>query len=170
MANKSHLDDLINYKENVIRSISESQKVLSLISNNPNIVVGSAEAEDIVDNHIYNFDYVPTTQQTSTAVVLIDSDMVRATSTTKRVELYVQIIVSKNYMDLRGQGFIGLKGNRRDNLIRFIDLLISNSQDYGIGRLNLESAITAKVPDDFTSKLLTYVTPNFSRNRELGNV
>lgn len=171
MANKSHLDDLINFKENVILSISQSQKVLSLISNNPNIVVDSAEAESIIDNNVFNFDFVPTTQQASTAIILIDTDMVRASSPTmNRYELYVQVIVSKEFMSLRGQGFVGLKGTRRDNIARFVDLLLNNSLGYGVGRLTLETAITASVPDGYTSKLLTYSTPDFARDRKLGNV
>lgn len=169
MAGKSHLDDLIDYKEKAIRSISESQKVLSLISNNPNIVVGSDEAENIITNNIFTFDYAPTTQQISTAIILIDSDMVRGTSPTmKRIELYVQVVVYKDFMNLQGQHFVGLKGNRRDNIVRFVDLLLSD-KDYGIGKLDLESAITANVPSDFTSKLLTYSTSDFRFDRNLLN-
>ena len=73
---------------------------------------------------------------------------------------------SKQFVDL---DFVGVKGNRRDNLAREIDLLLRGSRDFGIGKLELVSAITSPVPKKFTSKLLTFRAVNFANGKELTN-
>ena len=73
------------------------------------------------------------------------------------------------WMKLDTKKFKGVKGNRKDNLLRQIDLLLNNSDEFGIGRLSLQSVNVASVPKPYTSSMLTYSTSDFSRNRKVGN-
>lgn len=169
MAGKSHLDELIDYKEKIIDIISGSQETIALIANNPNIVLGSEEAYKIIDENIFSYDYINSTQITSKAFIMVDVDMVRrSTSTMKDLEIYVQIVVDKSYMNLKECGFKGIKGNRRDNILRYVDLLLNGNDEFGIGQLELQSAVGVPVPDIYTSKMLTYAIVNFAQNRKLG--
>lgn len=61
-----------------------------------------------------------------------------------------------------------MKGNRRDNLARSVDALLNGSRDYGVGKLVLMGAAPAKVPDKFTSLLLTYEIRDFRSERVKG--
>ena len=167
---KSHLDDTINYKQTIIDSISKSQEVLALISNDPNIDISSDKALDIIENNIFDYPYIDDTTQIATAFIMIESDIVEVVGAMKTIELYVQVVVDKLFMDLKGCSFIGLKGNRLENITRFVDLLINNSPEFGIGKISLASDITAPVPSRYASKILTYSTSNFVRNGKLGNV
>jgi len=171
MAIHTHLDEIIKYKETIKDMFSKSQMVLALIADNPNLQLDSDEALDIADQHIFDYDYIDGTQTQTGAFIMVDVDMVdRPTPTMKDLVVYVQIVVSKSYMSLKGRGFIGVKGNRKDNLARFVDLCINNSSEFGIGRIGLDTAITGNVPDGYTSKVLTYSVPDFARNRSVGNI
>ena len=170
MAIETHLDEIIKYKEIVKDMLSNSQMVLALIANDPNLKLDSNQAVDVSDQHIFDYDYIDGTQTQVGAFIMIDVDMIdRATPNIKDLVIYVQVVVSKSYMDLKGSGFLGMKGNRRDNISRFADLCINNSTEFGIGRIGLDRAISATVPDTYTSKLLTYSIPDFARNRSVGN-
>jgi len=171
MAIQTHLDEIIKYKETIRDMLSNSQIVLALIANNPRLQVGSDEALDVEDQHIFDYDYIDGTQTQTGAFIMFDVDVIDGSSPTiKDLAVYVQIVVSKSYMSLKGSGFSGLKGNRKDNLARFVDLCINNSTEFGIGKIGLDTAITGNVPDTYTSKILTYYVPDFARNRKVGNL
>lgn len=53
-------------------------------------------------------------------------------------------------------------GNRRDNLIREIDYVLSNSNDYGIGKLKLKSVKPININKDFSCKVMIYEIPSFA--------
>ena len=165
MAIETHLDELINYSSQIITALSNSKEVVGLMLDK-----ASAEVtEDDMDQaraQMYDYDYIDETVQSAGAFIMVDADMVAApTGTMKTVEVYVQIVVSKTYMHLNPKKFKGMRGNRRDNLMRQADLLINGSRDYGIGKLTLITARTANVPSAFTSKLLTYRVSDFAKNR-----
>lgn len=171
MSVETHIDEIIKYKETIKDMFSKSQMVLALIDNKPNLQLGSDEALDVAEKHIFDYDYIDGTQTQTGAFIMVDVDMVnRSSPTIKDLVVYVQIVVDKSYMSLRGAGFKGLKGNRKDNLARFVDLCINNSTEFGIGEIGLDTAITSNVPDTYTSKLLTYSVPDFARNWTIGNL
>jgi len=169
MAVQTHLDELINYSSNVVRALLGSKEVVALMTDHPDPDLYGADG-DAAAQHIYDYDYVDNTQLEAGVYIMVDCDMVAApTGSIKDLELYVQVMVSKSIMPLDPKKFKGVKGNRRDNLARQIDLLLNGSHDYGIGRLQLVSARTANVPSSFTSKLLTYRIPDFAKDRSVGN-
>lgn len=164
----SHLDEIIDFKEKVLDIISKDQRVVGLILNNPNIVIGGAEAYKIFDENLFDFDYVDDTVQSSTAMIMAEIDIVEVpTSTIKIAQLYVQVVVCKTYMRLDKKIFKGVRGNRRDNLVRYIDLLLRESKEFGIKPLELQSVVSATVPSKFTSKLMTYDITAWAKDRKL---
>ena len=168
MANiQTHIDELINYPAKVINAIAGSQEVVGLMLDDPNIDMDSELAESVRD-HLYDFDYIDDTVQEEGVLIMVDSDIVDMPNpNVSNIEVYVQIFVNKHYMRLDPSKFTGVKGNRRDNIARQVDLLLRGRRDFGIGRLELVSAITANVPKKFTSKMLTYTVPNYGVNKEL---
>jgi len=168
MAVQTHLDQLIDYKSNIIRALLNSKDVVSLIVDKANPDIYGVDG-DTASSHMFDYDYIDDTVLEAGAFVMVDCDMVAApTGTIKDLEVYVQVVVSKLFMELDHKKFKGVKGNRCDNLSRQIDLLLNGSRDYGIGRLQLASARTANVPAAFTSRLLTYRIPDFARDRSVG--
>ncbi len=165
MAVQTHLDELINYSSQIITALSNSPTVVGLMLDKAPADV-TEDDMDTAREQMYDYDYIDETVQSAGAFIMVDVDMVAApTGTIKEMEAYVQIVVSKQYMKLNTRKFKGMRGNRRDNLARQVDLLINGERDYGIGKLQLMSARTANVPSAFTSKLLTYRVPDFAKNR-----
>ena len=165
MAVQTHLDELIDYTSKIIAALSNSPEVVGLIVDKAPSEVTEADMDN-ARNKMFDFDYIDETVQSAGAFIMVDADMVAApTGTIKDLEVYVQIAVSKTYVKLSPTIFKGMRGNRRDNLSRQIDLLLNGSRDFGIGKLQLVTARTANVPPSFTSKMLTYRIPDFAVNR-----
>lgn len=167
MAKKTHIDQIINYTHEVISKIKSSKEVMGLIANNANIDLND-ESSAQWESHIYDYDYIDDIPATAGAYIMVDTDVVKASSgTINDFEIYVQVVCSKEYMTLSPSIFKGVKGNRRDNIAREVDLLLNKSNDFGIGQLELSSARTATSPQGFTSKLLIYSIPDFSTNTRI---
>ena len=166
MANPTYLDELIEYKDRVVRTLAASQSVVGLLLNDPAIDMDCDAAYEVIGRNIYDFDYVDKTVERDDAYIMIDTELMAASSgSMNRWYLYVQIVCAKPYNKLSGKVFKGVKGNRRDNLAREVDLLLNGQTGYGIGRLDLIGAAPAQVPDTFTSILLTYEIHEFRQER-----
>jgi len=171
MAIQTHLDEIIDYKKIIINKIGLSQAVVGLLLDNPLIDMDSDAAYDVFDNNLFDYNYVDDTQTATTPLVMVDVEIPRVpTDTVKDMYIFVQVAVPKLQMKLDGTKFKGVKGNRKDNLLRQIDLLLNNSDEFGIGCLNLESVGIAAVPDKYTSTILTYSVSDFARDRSVGNL
>nr|DAG45228.1 MAG TPA: hypothetical protein [Caudoviricetes sp.] len=169
MSKGTYLDDLITFKENVIVALSQSQDVMGLLANDPNLDLESSEAEDVVERNIFDYDYIDGTLERHDAYIMVDDELVQPSSGTfNRWLLYVQVVCAKTFNDIDKKMFRGVKGNRRDNLARSIDVLLNGSRDYGVGKLVLMSVAPATVPDKFTSLLLTYEIRDFRAERVKG--
>ena len=160
------LDDLIAYKEAVIKKISESQEVIGFLADDPAIDIYSDDANDIIDHDIFDFDYIDRTVQRSDAYIMVDSELDYPTSgSMNQWRVYVQVVCAKIFNKLNHKQFKGVNGNRRDNIARAVDSLLNGERFIGIGKLELISASPASVPDSFTSILLTYRVHDFRRER-----
>lgn len=166
MAVETHLDQLIEFSSNIIAQLANSPEIVALITDNPEPDVDGVDGEKARE-HMYDYDYIDETQTSAGAFIMVDVDMTAADSSTiKDLAIYVQVVVSKTYMRLDPKKFKSVKGNRRDNLVRQIDLILNGSRDFGIGKMQIASARTAIVPTSFTSKMLTYRVYDFSKNKK----
>lgn len=160
------LQDGIDYKAEIIAQICTSQDVIGLLLDNPSVDIDSDEAYSATEKNVFDFDYISRTVERSDAFIMVDADMIEATSGSMNAwEVYVQVVCHKKYVPLDPQKFRGVKGNRTDNLTNQIDLLLNGKRLFGIGRLELQCCKTAAVPDDFTSKLLVYRVEEFRKER-----
>ncbi len=165
MAGISHVDELVDYNQRVRNRILASPEVMRLIANDPTLDLDSPAAEEW-EEHIIDHAWIDDTVQESGAFVTIDVDVPSMqTGTIKDMRVYVEVLVSKTFMPLSASLFNGCKGNRRDNIVRQIDLLINGSYDFGIGRLDLSSIRTVNTANKFSGKLLTYEVSDFARDR-----
>ncbi len=167
---QTHLDEIISYKDKIIKEIGLSKEVVGLLLDNPNINMESDEAYSVFDNNLYNYNYIDETQTSARSLIMVDIEIPAIlTGTIKDIYIYVQIAVPKETMVLDTSKFAGIKGNRKDNLLRQVDLILNNQSGFGIGKLFLQSVTVASCPSKYTSSLLTYSIPSFSRNRSVGN-
>ena len=163
---KQPLQDIVDYKAQVIAQLVASQPVVGLLLDDPNIDLDSDKAIDSLDDLIFDFDYIDRTVERSDAFIMVEADMIGPSSGSFNTwELYVQIVCHKDYVKMDGKKFKGVRGNRRDNLMCEVDKLLNGTRLFGIGKLELKNAITAMVPDSFTSKMLTYVVKEPRRER-----
>jgi len=169
MATVSHLDEIVDYKKKVVNLLGTSQDVVGLILNNPSIDMNSDVAYSVFDNNLYDYDYIDETATQDRCYIMVETEATTTSPAMKDVYLHVQVVVPKSMMKLDAKIFKGIKGNRKDNLIRQVDLLLNNRDDFGIGRLQLMRVYIATVPTTFTSTMLTYQVPDFGRNRSVGN-
>lgn len=168
MANKTHLDQLIDLKEDIIELMMSDKELMGLIFDNPDIDLDSDEVFNIRDTNIYDHSYSDDTVQTDSVIILVESEMVGMLS--KEINTFnviIQVIVARNYMKLNHQRFKGRRGNRRDNVVRRIDMLLHDTR-LSIGRINLIDCGPVDVPKGFTSVRMVFTCDDFSRNRRLG--
>lgn len=166
MSKTTYLDDLITYKEKVIEALATSPEVMGLLANNPEIDLEGEETENLLERNIFDYDYVDGTMEHHDAYIMVDAELIQPTSSTfNKWYLYVQVVCAKAFNDIDKKLFRGLKGNRRDNIARYVDVLLNGSREFGVGKLVLQSAAPATVPEKFTSMLLTYEIRDFRAER-----
>lgn len=135
---------------------------MALLSNDPDYDPDSDDAAQY-EERVKDHDYVDDTTLTANAYIVIESELVSLDSTTMAtMYVYVNVIISKKYMDMNPKVFKGYKGNRRDNIAMAVHKLLENNRDFGIGDLRLISATIGSVPTGFTSRVLTYKVPTIS--------
>lgn len=158
----SDIDELINFTYKARQSIINNQEIMSLLADVPNIDLDSEDADDIV-SRVKDHDYIDETCLKANSYIIIESEILNLdTQSMKSMALYVQIVCSKSHMDISPKLFPGVKGNRRDNIARLVNNVLSDDLGYGIGGLKLTNATIASVPTGYTSRLLTYKVPSFA--------
>lgn len=172
MARKTYLDEIVNYSNTIALKLSESQEVIGLIYNDPNIDIYSPAVEStLFEKYIFDYDYINETLQDERSIICIDTDFPRFTSSSiKDVDISILVAVHKGRMDLNPKGsppiFKGVRGNRRDNLVREIDFILRGSNDFGIGQLELSSIKRVNIGNNrFTAKLMLYKSKEFARGQ-----
>lgn len=165
MAGYTHLDPIIDYKYNVMSALQGSQEIIDLITNIRNTDLESEKASAAINDNFHDYLYVDETAQEARADIMIEAVATKLNSgTIQTLELYIQVLVSKNYMAVN---FQGVKGNRLDNLCRYVDMCLRGKNEYGIGSLQIKECLLNSVPEDFVSKMLVYEIKDFAVDRGL---
>ena len=159
----TYLDQIVEYPSKVIMRLAEDACCVGLILNKSFDQVTEDDSDEVLAKFIKDYQYVDETTQETAAFVLVEIDVNRVENKTiKDVRLYVTIYCHKNYMTLAPQTFKGIVGNRRDNLIRYVDKILNNSQFMGLGKLKLSSVKTIAPINGFAARELTYEIPDFN--------
>ena len=160
---KTYLDQVVEYPSKVMLRIAEDKCCTGLILNKPFSEVGEDDIDTVLDDYIKDYQYVDETTQETAAFVWVEMEVNQVDNKTiKGGRLYVTVSCHKNYMALAPKVFKGVIGNRRDNIVRYIDKILNNSQFMGIGRLKLRSVKTIAPISGFTGRELTYEVPDFN--------
>lgn len=158
----TNLREIVDYPYAVRSLILGDHTVMALLSDNPHYDADSSDAAQY-EERVKDHDYVDETTLTANAYIIIESELVSLDSSTMAtMYLYVNVVLSKKFMDMNPRVFAGYKGNRRDNIAMAVNKLLENNRDFGIGDLRLISATIGNVPTGFTSRVLTYKVPTIS--------
>lgn len=160
---KTYLDQIVEYPAKVIGKIASDKFCVGLLVNKPFDKVTEDDFDTVLDQQIFDYQYVDETTNKSTAYVWAEMEVDSVFNHQfKSTRLYVDICCHKNYMKLAPSLFKGVMGNRRDNLTRYIDKLLSNTDFLGLGPLNLEAVKTLTPINGFVVRQLIYSVPDFN--------
>lgn len=158
-----NLDPAIDYASNIVKKLAQSQKVVALIFDDPDIDMDGSKAQSVCDTRIFDYNFVDETVKEVGAYILVEADVVkRPTGATNRYEINIYVVCHKTYMKLDPKKFKGMRGNRRDNISRCIDELLEGSREFGIGKLHLVGFDTVGAPMKMSARQLVYLTPEFA--------
>lgn len=165
---KTNLDELVEYPQYIVSYLANSPAIRDLLADKINATV-----EDIEDNqggykYIFDYDYVDDTTQDTRAYICLEGfiDKVNNDHILSMV-INVNVFCHKKYMHLNHKTFKGLKGNRRDNLIRYVDKLL-NGERFGIGKMELVGMRAINTPQNYTGVLCAYRLYDFNRVKSNG--
>lgn len=166
MAKDTHCDELLEAKTLIRNKIYDTQEIVALVLDKPGITEDDTYYEEALD-HILDYRYVDETVQQAGAWVMTEIEYNESyTAAMRIVDIYVEVLCSKRFMSLTN--WTGIKGNRRDNILARVDVLLNGSREFGIGRLRLIGVTVGNVPNDFTSLCLHYQIPDFAADRAVG--
>lgn len=160
---KTYLDQIVEYPAKVILRIAEDKSCTGLLVNKAFSDVTEDDIDTAMDDFIKDYQYIDETTQTVAAYIWVEMEVNRVDNrTVKGIRLYVTVACHKNYMNLNRQVFRGVLGNRRDNLVRYVDKVLNNSEFLGIGALKLHSVKTMTPINGFTIREIAYEIPDFN--------
>lgn len=162
---ETYVDQIIEYKDKVLNILMQSQEVMALLADNPELDLDSEEAEKVADKYLWDYQYVDETTQSAGAYIMVEAAKTGDNGgTLQEFALYVEIAASTEFVPLNHKKFIGMSGNRLDNLAKFIDVALSGSREFGIGRLKPKDIRPVSVPKMYRAVMLTYEPVDFGRS------
>lgn len=160
---KTYLDQLVEYPAKVIKRISEDKYCVGLIVNKGFDAITEDDSDSVLEGNIFDYQYVDDTTKESTAYVWVEMEVNGVQNKQiKSSRVYVTIACHKSFMKLNSSTYRGVMGNRRDNLVRYIDRLLNDSDFLGIGTLKLQSVKTLSPINGFATREITYSIPDFN--------
>ena len=160
---KTYLDQLVEYPAKIIKKISEDEHCVGLMVNKNSEKVTEDDSDKVLDENIFDYQYVDETTKEAAAYVWVEMEVPYVDNKhIKGTRIYVTIACHKSYMKLNASECRGMTGNRRDNLVRYIDKLLNEAQLMGIGALSLQSVKTLTPINGFVMREITYSVPDFN--------
>lgn len=170
MATKTHIDQLIDYKEEIIGKLMSDQMIMGLVFDDPTVDLDGDQVANVRATNLFDHSYSDNTVQTDKVLILVETGLLSVLSKeVNTFEVQIQVICARNYMKLDGRKFKGLRGNRRDNVLRYIAQCLFEAR-LGLGVLKLVDCGPVDVPKGFTSMRLVFQTDDFSKNRRIRGV
>lgn len=168
MIEPTHLDDLVEFPQKVIRALAMQENIRELLSDRKGATIEDMEDQHGHWLHFFDYDFIPGTQQEVISAVCVDIDLFPIEGTMMQADLYISIMCSKSLMDISSRNLPGYVGNRVSNLVRYIDLVLRGRRDFGIGRLQMPTVRTvASGNQNICKKEIRYAIPDFRVDRSL---
>lgn len=160
---KTFLDELVDYPAQALQLIDKSKECLALLLNKSIKELTEDDADDAF-KFMFDYEYVDNTTTEAAAYIWVEAEVPQVSNKhIKDLRLYVTVACHKNFMKLKSNIISGLSGNRRDNLVRYIDKILNGNDLFGIGRLKLNTVKTyTSSNSQFTMRELCYVVPDFN--------
>lgn len=162
---KTHLDQIVDYPAKIITEIASSNECVGLLLDKSPSDVTENDFDLVLegDRCIFDYLYVDDTTQKNKAYIMVEIEVPSVENQTiKNVEAYITVSCHKSYMKLDEKKYPSIIGNRRDNLVRYIDKILNNKNIMGIGLLKLQSVRTITSPSKFTTREIVYAIPDFN--------
>lgn len=160
---KTHLDQLVDYPAKILQKISADKTCVGLLLNKKLEAVTEDDFDIALDEHLFDYEYVDDTVKETSAYIWVEADVPNVDNfSVKNMRIFVTIACHKKFMKLNAKEFLGIAGNRRDNLVRYVDKLLNGGEFLGIGKLSLESVHTVTTAAGFTAREISYVIPDFN--------
>ena len=157
------LQDIIDFQNEAIQKVAQNKTCVALLLNKRIADVDDDDIDEAWDKKIFPYEFVVGTEAEESAFIFIEAEATKSTRTMKRVDVYVTIVCHKSYMKLNHQIFQGIAGSRRDVLASYVDSVLSNSNDFGIGRLSWQSMKTVSVSNaNYCGRQIHYITSDFN--------
>lgn len=95
------LDEIVEYKHEIMKKLKNSQPLIALLSNNKDVDMDSDEAYDIMENNFYDYSYSDDTYQDDKASIFVEVMMERRPSVEfKGLKVNVQVLCNRKYVHL----------------------------------------------------------------------
>lgn len=162
----SGLKDVIDYKYEVINEIANSQEVMGLMFDDPDIDMDDDLVYNVRNDNLVDHSFTDDTWTQEKTAIFVECELSENQSmTVKNMAIIVQIISPNSYIKLDRKKFKKRKGNRNDNIaVAIADLL--DGEDCGeigstIGKIDLVECSPVAAPNGFTSVRLLFTASNF---------
>lgn len=160
---KTNLDQLVEFPAKIIKNISEDKQCVGMIVNKSFNDVTEEDSDKVIDDNLFDYQYVDFTTPEGNIYVWVEMEVNSVKNNQiQNGKVYVIVACHKNYMKLKTSLFKGIVGNRRDNLIAYIDKLLNDTSFYGVGKLKLEAVRSLAPINGFTARELIYSYSDFN--------
>ena len=157
------LKDIGVYKNRLLTTIMSSEDVCELI-----LGEGYAKEdadEELVYKHVFPYLYVDDVQTEAKTYVCVEVSVPRTHDFTyKDMKVDIWCYCHKDIMKYSKKGFLG---TRADIASDMIDRLLNSSNNYGLGRLRLQSSIPLTISKTHYGRHMTYTCAEFNIENKL---
>lgn len=157
------LKDIGVYKNRLLTTIMSSEDVCELI-------LGKGYDKQDVDEkliykHVFPYLYVDDTQTETKTYICVEVSVPRTMDFTyKDMKIDIWCYCHKDIMKYSKKGFLGTKADICSDMI---DRLLNSSNNFGLGRLKLQSCVPLTVSKTHYGRHLTYTCAEFNIERKL---
>ena len=157
------LKDIGTYKDRIISNIVTSDDICSTILGDK--YTGGDVSSLLVYKNVFPYLYVDDTQTNQESYICVEVDVPRTMDFTyKDMRIIVWCYCHKGIMKYKYNGY---RGTRADILSDMVDRLLNSSNDFGLGRLKLQSCTYFSPSKEFYGRQLIYSCPEFNIDKKL---
>ena len=152
------LKDIGVYKNRLLTTIIKSEDICELILGE---AYNKADVDEkITYENVFPYLYVDDTQTEAKTYVCVEVSVPRTMDFTyKDMKIDIWCYCHKKIMKYSKKGFLG---TRADILSDMIDRLLNSSNNYGVGRLKLQSCVPLNISTNYYGRHLTYSCAEFN--------
>lgn len=157
------LKDIGVYKNRLLSTIVQSEEVTELILEKD---YDKNHVDDIlIYKNVFPYLYVDETQTRKESYICIEVDVPRTMDFTfKDMKIIIWCYCHKGIMQYSKSGY---SGTRSDILADMVDRLLNSSNDFGLGRLRLQSSTYFYPSKNHYGRQLIYSCPEFNIDKKL---